>query len=449
MVDNSEEQTDVQILVSADSLPIDEFVACYKLQGSDSFAISPGRNAIFLCCNLDRFKKLIIQDEATYNDYQVLSSERQIIYVPILKWFLNCDKSEDHHDKFEHHALLVYKSYESLMNQILDSESRKFILQVEMRSFQIINRMVRRGLRIDQKRLHDCVQTINRILKTKSSSTDKSQRDKLKYLRTLIENIQTFAVPLGGGDYYTHNRLKSKPTSTGTYQINGVSIQSIPSEFTVGTDFINPRDIFTGRDTQHQLISIDFSEFGLRVLAFLSNNEFLKSKLREPEPFVAIVKSIDDMYSEIGRYKSKQVVYSMLHEKGLKVLAKHLDINIEEAIKCKTKFLNICQVNGKEFQLATHTFIGKRNVDFLDGYSRVQCTASEIVKLSIVKVYDQVKEVTLVYYNNDELIYECDRNCWQNVVKKLRKLLTQVYFDITINVKIKVGASWGQLQNVD
>ncbi|KAI0985108.1 hypothetical protein GJ496_004906 [Pomphorhynchus laevis] len=398
-------------LLKPEDIPKDDIISVIKLKDG-TYVISPSTDSVCILENIFKFKRLIILDQFMYNELLVAHNDNhqlEIIFLPVMYWFLNKSEKEYRHVKHELiKAPMIYRLYEELISDIPDLKSRKFLIDVEMLSLQILTRMVRSGICVDQHKLEYCSQVLS-SLKIISSS-DQCHSGKIKQSKRLVANLllrnKMFAHYLD--KWYLNCTLLYTPTKTGIYYLRNPLIQSTPNTFCVQNISINPRSIFTSSN-ERLLISVDYSQFGLRAFALLSNNNFLKSQLNDPDPFRTILKLIDDSI-DISKNELKTLIHALTSGCSESLISKLLKISVDDASIFKSRFLNLCKINEDGFQVGQETFFGKRDVRYLDTSSRIQSSASEIVKLGIISVWHQIQDITLVYYNNDEVMYECEKD---------------------------------------
>ena len=240
----------------------------------------------------------------------------------------------------------------------------------------------------------------------------------------------------------------------------------------------------------------------MRILAHLSGDKTLVQSLREGEDvFKSVAGQINNCepgeVTDIMRQQAKQIVYGVIYGIGDKSLADQLGVEIMEAVRFmenfKAKysgvrtFLQECvtsarrtgaveTLGGRKRQLADigHTNLARRSAAERQAVNtRVQGSAADLVKAAMVNIDRRIEEVWpdcqplkftrsrgvkwrteelrgswLVLQLHDELIYELSGEQVVEAAGIVREGMEQALeLSVPTPVRIKVGASWGELQD--
>lgn len=294
------------------------------------------------------------------------------------------------------------------------------------------------------------------------------QLSKLK--STYVDTLPKLINPETGRIHTSYNQTV---TATGRLSSSDPNLQNIPIRTPIGRRI---RQAFIPADG-HLLLSADYSQIELRILAHLSGDEKLIEAFRQDEDIhtrTAIeVLGIEDpsqMTPEIRR-KAKAVNFGIIYGIGSFSLSKDLGISNKEAQKYidnyfarytgvkkyidqtiekaraegfVTTLLNriryIPEIKSKDWN--TQQFGERTAIN-----TPVQGTAADMIKLAMISIHYQLKEkfpeVKMILQVHDELVFEVPEK-WVEPVKPLIKESMETVLELSVPVKvdIHVGKSW-------
>ena len=250
------------------------------------------------------------------------------------------------------------------------------------------------------------------------------------------------------------------------------------------------------------LLSADYSQLELRILAHLSGDQTLIDTLNQGEDvFRSMAAEINNCdkkdVTETMRQQAKQIVYGVIYGIGDKSLADNLGVDVSEAVRFvenfKSKyskvrtFLHQCVLDARRTgQVVTLSGrkrrlgdINERNVARRSAAerqavnTRVQGSAADLVKTAMVNIDSRLQSAWpqcqplkwcpardgkwapaesrgcwLVLQLHDELIYEVTGDDVVQAALIVKEGMEQALpLDVATPVRIKVGANWGQLQD--
>ena len=246
----------------------------------------------------------------------------------------------------------------------------------------------------------------------------------------------------------------------------------------------------------------DYSQLELRILAHLSADPTLTQSLREGQDvFRAMAGQINNCeegeVTDLMRQQAKQIVYGVIYGIGDKSLADQLGVDTMEAMmfmeKFKSKYSGVRTflqdsvvsarktghvetLSGRRRGLADiqHSSVARRNAAERQAVNtRVQGSAADLVKVAMVNIDRKIEEawphcrplkftrarggqwrpeeVTgawLVLQLHDELIYEVSgEEVLQAAIMVKEGMELALDLSVPTPVRIKVGTSWGELQD--
>ncbi len=279
-------------------------------------------------------------------------------------------------------------------------------------------------------------------------------RELEKLLSTYIEVIPK----LVGPDGRIHAEFLQNGTATGRFASRNPNLQNIPTRTELGRRI---REGFIA-DEGNVLVSFDYSQIELRVLALLSGDEALIEIFREGKDIhrsvaARIAGVPEEKVDREMRRKAKVVNFGILYGMGIRSLQKEMGTTREEAERFYHGFFThfpraaAFLEETKAFAHAhgyTETLFGRRrqfrSINSPLPYIRamaermalnapIQGTAADLIKLAMVRIHDEIKKkhpkAKEILQIHDEIIYELpegEADDFSNEAKELMEsLLTE------------------------
>lgn len=323
---------------------------------------------------------------------------------------------------------------------------------------------------------------------SKQLSTDQESLDKIKHMHPIIKKII---------DFRTHSSIKSRCIDNFIENINPISskvhpsynyfsihtgritsydpnVQNIPQEYlglpySIRKAFIAP----TGR----VLISLDYSQIELRVLAYLSNDLNLIDIFKKEEDIH--LKTAEVIYNKkdisiAERQAAKVINFSILYGASAFRISNELSISPTEAklyidvykskYKEATQWMEKIIDDAKAFGYVRTLLGRRRNVFELRDKNKhiqaegarisintiIQGSAAELLKQGLLNVrnflkreYANAKIILQIY---DEIIIECDEKDAEVVSIKVKKIMEEVVsWNLPILVNFSIGKNWQKI----
>lgn len=300
--------------------------------------------------------------------------------------------------------------------------------------------------------------------------------DKVTYFRQLTKLESTYVKGLKNVidvDGKIHSSFNQTVTTTGRLSSTEPNLQNIPIKYEMGREI---RKVFIPDEVTNSLMSADYSQIELRVLAHIAGDENLINAFKEHIDIHTKTASevfnvpIDEVTPEL-RSNAKAVNFGIVYGIGEYSLAEDLKISRKEAklyidtylerypkvkqylvdivAKAKkdsavTTILNrrraIPEINAKNKMVAS---FGER----LAMNTPIQGSAADIIKIAMVKVYNRLKQeklkTTIVLQVHDELIlnvYQEEKEIVTNIVKE--EMENAIELKVPLEVDINVGKTW-------
>ena len=304
--------------------------------------------------------------------------------------------------------------------------------------------------------------------------------EKLLEYRGFTKLLSTYVEPLpklADEDDRIHTTFNQNGTSTGRLSSANPNIQNIPVRTDEG---IKIRKGFISQDGW-SLVSFDYSQIELRVLAELSKDENLllaykKDKdLHDLTARKIFLKTDEEQVTREQRSIAKVINFSILYGKTPFGLSKELKIPVADASQyIKTYFeqypkvkkflenvLKNARLNGfVETLYGTRRYINNINSSNKNLQAQanrmavntvVQGTAANIIKKVMIKLYDEFKnndDIKMLLQVHDELIFEVKDEVSEKYMEKIKKIMegTIKFEDIRLRANGSVAKNWGLLK---
>ena len=289
-----------------------------------------------------------------------------------------------------------------------------------------------------------------------------------KLLATYVEPFAEIAKYNSG---YIHTTFSQTQTSTGRLASSDPNLQNLPIRDEEGKRL---RSLFVSRFKDGNLVSADYNQIELRLMAHYSQDENLLKAYEHGDDIHSSTasfifdKPINDISSSERRV-AKMVNFGIIYgisEYGLSQnlqipvfkaknyieryfytfpgVKKYMETSVEEAKKsgyAKTLFGRVRFIPELNSGNKTTIKFGERVAMNMP----LQGTASDIIKLAMTRVYNRFKESNLesklILQIHDELIVDCPKNEVLTVEKILQEEMTKV---INLSVKLPVAMSHGK-----
>ncbi|HOI30140.1 MAG TPA: DNA polymerase I [Melioribacteraceae bacterium] len=422
-------------------------------------------------------------------------------------------------------ADITFRLYE-LMKPVLKKEGlEKVAYEIEFPLAPVLEDMERTGIRIDTKSLElfsedlqvkldeysekiygfagetfniNSTQQLQKILfeklklppttKTKTGySTDVRALESLKGSHEIIDIIMDYrqvaklkstyadSLPelIEPGTGRIHTTYNQTVASTGRLSSIDPNLQNIPIRTELGKEI---RKAFVARDKNHLILSADYSQIELRIMASICGDQNLLEAFRNNEDIhrrtAALVFNVDpaDVNPDMRR-KAKEVNFGILYGLGPFGLKSRLGITQTEAKAIIDNYFNSFK-NVRKFMTDSvkmaqkkgfaETLTGRRrflkNINSNNRIIRqfeervainmpIQGTAADMIKLAMIKIYSELNRLKLkskmVLQVHDELVFDAHKDELEILIPLIKKLMEEAMpLDVPIIVETGTGENW-------
>ena len=289
-----------------------------------------------------------------------------------------------------------------------------------------------------------------------------------KLVNTYLDKLPNYVNSKTGR---VHTSFNQAIVSTGRLSSNKPNFQNIPIKSEIGKKI---RQCISVESENNVIVSFDYSQIELRILAHFSNeknlinafNENLDIHSRTASLIYGI--SIDDVLDNHRRV-AKIINYSIVYGAGPYRISQELKIPMKEAVKIidnyfvrypgiKNYIENII-LKGTNKQYVSTILGRKRNTINLRSSNRniveaekraainmpIQGSASELIKIAMNSIFNKIVKnklaAKMILQVHDELLFEVPRN---NVKSLIELVVYEMENAIKFNVPIKVDYNYGK-----
>jgi DNA polymerase-1 len=262
---------------------------------------------------------------------------------------------------------------------------------------------------------------------------------------------------------------------TGRLSSNNPNLQNIPVRTERGREI---RKAFVPRDGDHVLVSADYSQIELRIVAAISGDPNMVEafKLGKDIHTATAAKVYGIEESEVTkemRYKAKSVNFGIIYGQGAFGLAENLKISRGEAKEIidnyKKQFPNIQQYMDTQMKFAqqngyVETLLGRKrwlkdinSANFtVRGYAErnainmpIQGAAADMIKLAMIKIHNEFKQrgfkSKMILQVHDELVFDAcvdEVDTIKPIIIECMQSALKLPNDVPASAEIGSGVNW-------
>ncbi|MDQ0148444.1 DNA polymerase I [Eubacterium multiforme] len=300
--------------------------------------------------------------------------------------------------------------------------------------------------------------------------------DKITYYRQMTKINSTYVEGMKSlidVDGAIHTTFNQTVTTTGRLSSTEPNLQNIPIRYEMGREI---RKIFITREKTDKLLSADYSQIELRVLAHISKDENMINAFKHHSDIHTKTASevfnvpIDEV-TPLMRSRAKAVNFGIVYGISDFSLAQDLGITRKEAgeymaiyfdryPKIKEYLENIVKeseetgyvttiLNRKRFipEIKSSNKIVKALGERLAMNAPIQGSAADIIKIAMINVFNRLKKEnlksTLILQVHDELILNVKEDEFKEVEKLVKDEMEKVFkLSVPLDVDLNFGDTW-------
>ncbi|MEJ2636536.1 MAG: DNA polymerase I, partial [Calditrichia bacterium] len=270
-----------------------------------------------------------------------------------------------------------------------------------------------------------------------------------------------------------HASFNQTVAATGRLSSSDPNLQNIPIRTEIGRKI---RRAFIAGHPDDQILSADYSQIELRIMAHISGDKALKEAFLRGEDIhastaAAIFNIPIEMVNPEHRRKAKEVNFGIIYGISQYGLASRLGITPEEAREIiDNYFVRFPRVN--EYMIHTITFANKhkyvatilnrrryipeidsknmnirQNAERMAINSIIQGSAADLIKLAMINIQRRLEKENLctkmILQVHDELVFEVKAGELETLREMVRyEMEKAIPLDVPVKVDIGVGKNW-------
>lgn len=267
-----------------------------------------------------------------------------------------------------------------------------------------------------------------------------------------------------------HTSFLQNGTATGRLSSKSPNLQNIPVRREEGRKI---RQAFISKEG-HSLISIDYSQIELRLLAhFCKDPSLVESFMQDKDiHFETAARLFGEQEAMQKRFIAKSINFGLIYGMGSKKLSQTLQIPLKQAkeyiesyfalFPTIKDFLNAQEEflleNGYSQTLLGHRryFDFKRATDFMkanflrEGINSIfQGSAADLIKLSMCEIHKRYakSDLKMLLQVHDELIFEAPSERAENYANEVADIMNSIYkLEVPLKCGIAIGTNWAELK---
>ena len=294
-------------------------------------------------------------------------------------------------------------------------------------------------------------------------------REMQKLKSTYIDSLPT----LIGPDGRVHTSFNQAVAATGRLSSTNPNLQNIPIRTARGREI---RKAFVARDGDYQILSADYSQVELRLMAHFSEDATMIEAFKQGKDIHAITASrifkvdLDQVDSDMRR-KAKTANFGIIYGISAFGLSQRLSIPRKEAADLIdayfTEFSSVKKYMDRIIHLAQEqeyvsTILGRRRYlpdinsrnQTQRGFAErnainapIQGSAADIIKLAMINLHDWMKKENLksrmVLQVHDELVFDAHRSEIDLLKEKVPFFMSgAIPMTVPLEVGVGVGENW-------
>lgn len=295
-----------------------------------------------------------------------------------------------------------------------------------------------------------------------------------KYMDTYVQGM--FAVL--NKDNRVRCTFNLHGTETGRLSCSAPNMQNIPRLKLIKNLFIAPEG--------YKLVQLDYSQAELRVLAYMSQDEYLRETYREGKDLhdAMALKIFGEGFTKEQRVAAKTINFGIPYGRGPGSMASKMHMTVQQATQTikdwykaapgAKKYVDQMRqapyAKGEPYTTVfgrqRHYIITYENRNHVENEAvnfPISSIASDLTMLSVCAIHDQLLkegiDARIVNTVHDSIIIECidQPDALKRVVEigtttmaeMPKKYLTNPVLDFPFRADAEIGKSWGDLENAD
>ncbi len=275
-----------------------------------------------------------------------------------------------------------------------------------------------------------------------------------------------------------HTNFNQTITATGRLSSSDPNLQNIPTKTELGNKI---RQAFIA-PPRKKILSLDYSQIELRVMAHLSKDKHLLDAFAQgldihSATAARIFSKNPNEIDKKTRNQAKAINFGIIYGQGPHGLSQNTGLSYSEAREFIKKYFiqyqGVKKYIDKTIKFAeengyTETMFGrkrplleinssevmkKKAAERMAINSPIQGSAADLLKLAMIKIYEEIKDssdIKMLIQVHDELIFEVNKEKVDFYQKKIKNIMENIVkLDIPLVVEAYSGDNWGEMEKID
>ncbi len=273
-----------------------------------------------------------------------------------------------------------------------------------------------------------------------------------------------------------HSSFNQALAATGRLSSNNPNLQNIPIRTAEGAEV---RRAFIPRDKDHVLLSADYSQIELRLIAAISGDEAMLEafQLEQDIHRATAARVFGVPYEEVTkeqRYRAKTVNFSIVYGAGATNLSRQLNIRRQEAKDLIDAYFN--QYKGLKSYMENivgearskgyvTTLMGRRrylrdihsksslersNAERMAINTPVQGSAADMIKMAMVGIHNLIQakgwKSRMILQVHDELVFDVHREEVEAIQPHIRQQMCEALPNLNVPIVVEIGCGENWLE---
>ncbi len=292
---------------------------------------------------------------------------------------------------------------------------------------------------------------------------------------TKLQNTYLDAIPqlVNSKTGKVHTSFNQTVAATGRLSSSNPNFQNIPIRTEIGRKI---RKAFVPSKENHLILSADYSQIELRIMAHLSGDEAMKAAfnnnldIHTATAALIFAVEVEDVDAEMRR-KAKEINFGIIYGMSRYGLADRLHIDVMEAQAFIDNYMatypgierfmkNIIESANKKGYVET-IMHRRRYVPELKNSNHqirefgertaintpIQGSAADLIKLAMIEIHEMIKSekipTQMILQVHDELVFEVEKSVVNTFKEKIKKIMENALpLSVPLVVDIGEGKNW-------
>ncbi len=270
-----------------------------------------------------------------------------------------------------------------------------------------------------------------------------------------------------------HGSFHQTGTATGRLSSSDPNLQNIPIRSVFGQEV---RKAFRSNHPGWKIISADYSQIELRILAHMANEQGLKEAYNSGQDIHRATASRifgvpPTEVNDLMRSRAKAINFGIIYGMGAKRLAEETGASVKEASEFIEKYFSgypqintfinesikeaqdkgyVQTITGRRRIISGLNDLNRRNVINAENIavnSRIQGSAADLIKLAMIEIDRQITQsnlpLVMLSQVHDELLFECAPETIDEATTMIRRVMSEaMQLSVPLEIGIGVGDNW-------